>query len=66
MKENPLAAACAMAVALGGAGACTPTVKLAAPDKPIEINLNVKIDQNVKIQIDKDLEDLIAKNPDLF
>jgi hypothetical protein len=49
-----------------GASACTPTVKLAAPDKPIEINLNVKIDQTVRVQIDKELEDLIAKNPDLF
>ena len=53
-------------VAAAAAVACTPTVKLQAPDKPIVINLNVKIDQNVKIQIDKDLEDLLAKNPDLF
>jgi hypothetical protein len=49
-----------------GIGACAPTIKLAAPDKPIEINLNVKIDQTVRVQIDKELEDLIAKNPDLF
>jgi hypothetical protein len=46
--------------------ACAPTIKLQAPDKPIEINLNVKIDQEVRVRIDKDLEDLIAKNPDLF
>jgi len=46
--------------------ACTPTVQLQAPDKPITINLNVKIDQEVRVRIDKDLEDLIAKNPDLF
>jgi YnbE-like lipoprotein len=54
------------AVAIATAAACAPTVKLQAPDKPIEINLNVKIDQEVRIKIDKDLEDLIAKNPDLF
>jgi hypothetical protein len=54
------------AVALTLAGACTPTVQLAAPDKPITINLNVKIDQEVRVRIDKDLEDLIAQNPDLF
>lgn len=60
-----LAAGAALAAA-AGAGACAPTIKLAAPDKPIEINLNVKIDQTVRYQIDKDLEDLIAKNPDLF
>ena len=40
--------------------------KLAAPDKPITINLNVKIDQEVRVRLDRELEDLIAKNPDLF
>jgi hypothetical protein len=63
MRSSLAAGAVAAAAA---AVACTPTVKLQAPDKPIVINLNVKIDQNVKIQIDKDLEDLLAKNPDLF
>jgi hypothetical protein len=66
MKMNPLVAGCATVAMLATAGACTPTIKLAAPDKPIEINLNVKIDQEVRVRIDKDLEDLIAKNPDLF
>ena len=46
--------------------ACTPTVKLEAPDKPIEINLNVKIDQQVRIVLDSEVEELIADNPDLF
>ena len=47
-------------------GACTPTVKIEAPDKPIEINLNVKIDQEVRFKLDDSVEDLIASNPDLF
>ena len=42
------------------------TVKVEAPDKPIEINLNVKIEQEVRIRLDKDVEDLIASNPDIF
>lgn len=46
--------------------ACTPTVKVEAPDKPITINLNVKIDQEIRLKIDKDVEELIADNPDLF
>ncbi len=46
--------------------ACSPTVKIQAPDKPIEINLNVKIDQEIRLKIDKDVEELIADNPDLF
>lgn len=55
--------------AVGAAGllaACSPTVKLEAPDKPIEINLNVKIDQEVRIKLDREVEGLIADNPDLF
>ncbi len=48
------------------AAACTPTVKVQAPDKPITINLNVKIDQEVRIKLDDEVEDLIADNPDLF
>lgn len=47
-------------------GACNPTVKIEAPDKPIEINLNVKIEQEVRVKVDRDLDDLLAENPDLF
>lgn len=46
--------------------ACTPTVQVAAPTEPITINLNVKIDQEVRVRLDKEVEDLIANNPDLF
>ena len=46
--------------------ACQPTVKLEAPDKPIEINLNVKIEQEVRVSIAKDVSDAIAKDPSLF
>lgn len=42
------------------------TAKIEAPDKPIEINLNVKIDQEVRIKLDKEVEDLISNNPDIF
>lgn len=46
--------------------ACQPKVQIVAPDKPIEINLNVKIDQEVRVRLDEDVEDLISNNPDLF
>lgn len=49
-----------------GAAACTPTVKVAVPDKPITINLNVKIDQEIRVKLDREVEELIADNPDLF
>jgi hypothetical protein len=45
---------------------CNPTVKVEAPDKPIVINLNVKIEQEVRIKVDKDVESLVNNNPNLF
>ena len=46
--------------------ACSPTVKVEPPDKPIVINLNVKIEQEVRIRLERDVEDLIAQNDELF
>ena len=51
---------------LTGMAACTPTVQLQAPDKPIEINLNVNIEQRIKVEIQKDVQQAIAKNPNVF
>jgi len=48
------------------AAACTPTVKVEPPDKPIVINLNVKIEQEVRIKVEDDAKTLIKKRPDLF
>ena len=44
-------------------GGCI-TVK--APDKPIEINLNINVKQEVVVSLKKDADDFIANNPDLF
>jgi len=41
-------------------------VQLRAPDKPIEINLNVNIKQEVVVKLQRDVSDLIQQNPDLF
>lgn len=46
--------------------ACSPVVRVEAPDKPIEINLNVQIDQEVRVRIDRDLEQVFENNPDIF
>ena len=46
--------------------ACAPTVKVAAPDKPITINLNVKIEHEIRVKVDKDLDDLMTKDSGLF
>ena len=45
---------------------CTPTVKLEAPDKPIEINLNVNIKHEILIKVEKEVEELFESEEDLF
>ena len=45
---------------------CNPTVKVEAPEKPIEINLNVKIEHNIRLQVDKELEGLFAEESGVF
>ncbi|HEX6103420.1 MAG TPA: YnbE family lipoprotein [Alphaproteobacteria bacterium] len=46
--------------------ACQPTVKVEAPDKPIVINLNVKIEQEVRIKVEKEAEQLLEQRDDIF
>jgi len=40
--------------------ACTPTVKIEAPDKPIEINMNINIKHEILIKVEKQVEELLA------
>jgi len=48
------------------ATACNPTVRVAPPSEPITINLNVKIEHEIKIKVEKDLEELFSEDSDLF
>ena len=41
------------------ATACTPTVKVEAPDKPIEINMNINIKHEILIKVEKQVEELL-------
>lgn len=54
----------ASVVFMGLAGCAT--VKVQPPDKPIEINLNVKIEQEVRIRLDSEIENVLAENTDIF
>ncbi len=47
-------------------GLASGCISVRAPDKPIEINLNIKIDANVVVSLQKDTQDLINQNPELF
>ena len=59
-------AACAWAVMSVGFSACTPRVEIAPSDKPITINMNIKIDHEVKVKVDRDLDEVINKDSKLF
>jgi len=51
---------------LGLSQGCTPTVQLAVPKEPININLNVKIEHEIYIKVDKALDGIINENSGLF
>jgi hypothetical protein len=59
MKLIVLAGASALALL---AGACAPTIKVeVAP-----INIYAKLDADVRVRLDKEVQTLIATNPNLF
>ena len=41
-------------------------ISVKTPEKPIEINLNVNIRQEVLVRLQEDVEQLIQANPDAF
>lgn len=49
-----------------GLVACTPTVQVAMPNEPININLNVKIEHEIYIRVDKQLDELFSDSSGLF
>jgi hypothetical protein len=48
------------------ATSCTPRVEMAAPEKPITINLNVKIDHEIRVKVDKELDRVLSEDSGLF
>ncbi len=46
--------------------ACTPKVQVEAPKEPITINLNVKIEHEIRIKVDEDLENLFDEDDGIF
>lgn len=58
-------AAFGLLVAVLWLAACTPTVKVDT-EEPITINLNIKLDAEVKLKLEEQAEDDIDENPDIF
>lgn len=66
MTQFPASVGALVLVSVAALAACQPTVRVAAPEKPIEINLNIRIEQEVRVRIKRDLERVIREDPDLF
>ena len=65
VQRSPRRAAVLLVLAWLGA-ACTPKVQVEAPHEPITINLNVKIEHEIRVKVDKDLEQLFSEKSDIF
>jgi len=61
MKTRALLLTLAATGALGAA-ACTPTVRV----KVDPINIYAKLDADVRVRLDKEVQSLIQQNPNLF
>ena len=55
-----------MAVCVTLVAGCTPTIKVEAPDKPIVINLNINIKQEVVYRLDGKAKEVIDENAEIF
>ena len=53
-------------LAAGVAAGLAGCVKVTAPDRPIEINLNITIRQEVVVRLQRDAQELIQNNPGVF
>lgn len=55
-----------LAAGIAAAAPLTGCITVKAPDKPIDINLNVNISQQVVVRLQQDVQQMIEKNPQAF
>ena len=46
--------------------ACQPTVRVEPPKEPITINLNIKLDADIRVRLEEQAQKDIATNPAIF
>ena len=54
-----------LAALLWHVSACTPQVEVSAKE-PININLNVKIEHEIRVKVDKELDTVFSEDKGLF
>ena len=55
-----------LAALIGAAASLDGCITVKAPEKPIEVNLNVDIKQEVLVRLQQDVQQMIQKNPQAF
>ena len=55
-----------VAALMGAAASLNGCITVKAPEKPIEVNLNVDIKQEVLVRLQQDVQQMIQKNPQAF
>ena len=56
----------ALVAALALCAGCTPKVQIEPPKEPIVINMNIKIEHEVRVKVDRDLDELISEDKEIF
>jgi hypothetical protein len=62
MNKRGFIAAMAAGITAASLGACTPTVRVQVDP----INIYAKLDADVRVRLDKEVQELIQQNPNLF
>lgn len=66
LGDRSSASAVVVAALLLSVAACTPAVRVEAPKEPITINLNIKLDAEVRVKLEETAKEDIDENPDIF
>jgi len=61
-----LAAPAMLLAFVGLTAACSPTVRVEAPKEPITINLNIKLDADVRLRVEEQAKQDIQSKPNIF
>ena len=67
LEQRPILQKMTRTIAIIGLTAVLPgCINVSAPDKPIEINLNINVTQEVVYRLDGEAKSLIQQNPGIF
>jgi hypothetical protein len=67
LEQRPILQLMTRTIAIIGLTAVLPgCINVSAPDKPIEINLNINVTQEVVYRLDGEAKSLIQQNPGIF